>query len=272
MTDANKFLYRYYSKDEYALDVIKGKRLYFCHPSEFNDPFDCRPLISIRDSEHGEDGVWHKFLYHLTKYQYASLPESEQKKHAEAAFANGLHKDRRWLSKVSESLQNIGPSVRVCCFGKSPRNTMLWAQYAQNHSGIVFQFRISGLYCKDSRDFRGQQVDYLEGPIGVKKYVDAIERYEKGDILAMARLFYTSKTKHWKEEDEVRFFTDSDRAYVSFDESTLSGIIFGDKCSTWLVRRVMDELSKWHQRPRLFQVSIKNSSHKLWIGRYNGPQ
>lgn len=253
MNKTNKFLYRYYSKDEYALDVVANRRLYFCLPSELNDPFDCRPLISLRYSKHTDNKVWHKFLYHLAKVKYSGQPELEIKKHADAAFANGLHKNQRWLNEVSESFRNVGTSVRVCCFGNSPRNTMLWAHYAQNHSGIVFQFRFSGLYCKDSREFRGQPVNYLEGQIGVKKYVDAFDRYEKGDVLSMARLIYTTKTKHWKGEDEVRFFTDSAQEYVSFDESTLAGIIFGDKCSSGLVREVRDELSKWHQRPR-FQL------------------
>ena len=254
------------------MDVIENKRLYFCNPSEFNDPFDCKPLISIRYNKTDEDRVWYRFLSHLTKYQYPKLSESEIKKHTNVAFTNGLYKNRPWLSGVNKSLRNIDPSVRVCCFGKSPRNSMMWAHYAQNYAGIMLQFRTSGLYCKNSGEFRGKQVDYLDNPLDIKKYIEALEAYENGDLLAMDRLFYTTKTKHWETEDEVRFFSNSDQKYVSFDESTLSGIIFGDKCSQTLVRQVLDNLATWHQRPRLFQVSIKKSTHKLWVEKYAGPQ
>ena len=268
-----RFLYRYYGKEEYILDVVTNRRLYFCRPSEFNDPFDCRPLISIKYSNCENQKTWHKLMYYLAMAQYPHLPPSELVKHADAALEKGLHKDRTWLSEVDESLKTVGELVRVCCFAKSPRNMMMWAHYARNHSGVVFQFLTSGLIDQYSGEFRGKEVTYAPSAVEVEEFVYALERgYEHDDPLEMARLIYGTKMSDWERENEVRFFSTLERPYISFEESTLSGIVFGDRCSEWLMRRILDSLERWRKRPRVFKTAIEQSSHKLLIQNYASTQ
>lgn len=267
------FLYRYYGNEDHILCVVTSRRLHFCLPSEFNDPFDCRPLISIKYSKCNDDNTWYKFLFYLAKTQYAGLPETEVKKHADAAFAKELHKDQSWLKQVDHHLKETGTLVRVCCFSKSPRNMMMWAHYARNHKGLLFQFRASGLHDRASGSFRGYDVNYAPAFLGVQDYADALENgIEHADPLEMARLFYCTKTKHWATEEEVRFFSDKEQKYVAFDEPTLTGIVFGDQCPEPFIGKVLAELAKWQRKPRLFKACIKDSSHKLWIGSYRGTQ
>jgi hypothetical protein len=267
----NRFLYRYYGKDEHILDVLLNKRLYHCKPSQFNDPFDCRPLISIKYSRCEDEDIWRKFLFYLAKMEYPEAPAAELSKHADAAFAKGLHRNQSWLSEVDEGLKDVGGRVRVCCFSKSPRNMMMWAHYAKNHSGLVFQFRTSELRDAATGEYRGQDVQYVPGALGVQDYVYALEQgIDHGNVLEMSRIIYSTKTVHWEHEEEVRFFTEKDHPYASFKDPALSGIIFGDKTSELLIRRVRDIIARWKHRPYLFKASIEKSSHKLWIGKYNG--
>ena len=269
MQESKMFLYRYYSNKDYIIDVVANKRLYFCLPSEFNDPFDCKPLISINHSKCRDDSIWYKFLFYLAKTQYPDLPEAEVKKHADVALAKGLHKDPLWLRQINHHLKELAPMVRICCFSKSPRNMMMWAHYAKNHSGLLFQFRASGLHEQTTGSFRGYDVTYTPEAIGVKELINALEKgLEHNNPLEMARLFYCTKSNHWEMEKEVRFFSDKDLMYVSFDESTLSGIVFGDQYSNSLIDAILTELDNWRHKPLLFKVSIKNSAHKLWIGNY----
>lgn len=272
MSKRKEFLYRYYAKEDYILDVLKNKRLYHCLPSEFNDPFDCRPLISIKHSRCDNNTTWHKLLYYFAK-MYAKMhdpdtPQIELMKQANAAFAKGLHRNQTWLSEIDESLKTVGSLVRVCCFAKSPRNMMMWAHYSNNHRGLAFQFRRSFLHDAASGEFRGQEVVYTPGALGVQDYVDCLERgLDHGDILAMARIIYSTKTIHWEREEEVRFFSEKSRPYLSFSESALCGIVFGSQCEENLIRHVLDALAGWQLRPRLFKASIEKSTHKLWIGK-----
>lgn len=272
MNSEKRFLYRYYGNHDHILDVLKNNRLYHCLPSEFNDPFDCRPLISLKHSLKGDDKTWLKLLYYLAKMQYSTASETELVKHAAAAFNNGLHRNKSWLQEVDQELKKVGSFVRVCCFAKSPRNMMMWAHYAKNHTGVVFQFRTLGMKDAVSHQSRGQEVNYVSNALGVEEYVYSLERaIDHGDDLAMARFIYLTKTDHWIREEEVRFFTQKDQCYMPFDEQVLSGIIFGAKCPNVLIRKVKNTVSKWKNAPRLFKASIENSTHKLWISKYETP-
>jgi len=278
MKNPRSFLYRYYGKKEYILDVLINKRLYHCQPSEFNDPFDCRPLISIKRSKGSDDYIWHKFLYYYAKMHdqvnKSANPESELVKEADKAFGIGLHRDQSWINEfVFEQLKSLGTLIRVCCFAKSPRNTMMWAHYAKNHRGIAFIFRSSQLLDKSSGEFRGQDVEYDSEPLGIGRFVHALERFfNHGDVWAMANIIYAKKTKHWVGEDEIRFFSMRDRPYLQFNEPALYGIIFGAKSSEFLIQKVRGALDYWRIKPRLFKASIGKSTHKLWIERYKDTQ
>lgn len=274
MNNPPRFLYRYYGNKEYILDVLINKRLYHCQPSEFNDPFDCRPLISIRPSRGNDDDIWRKFLYYYVKmYERVNksrIPESELMKEADRAFATGRHKDQSWLNEfIVKELKSLGGKIRVCCFAKSPRNMMMWAYYAKNHRGLAFIFRSSQLLDKSSGEFRGQVVEYDSEPLGIGRFVQALERFfDHGDVWEMANIIYAKKTKHWVGEDEIRFFSMQDRPYLQFNEPALYGIVFGAKSSKFLIQKVRGGLDHWRIKPGLFKASIGKSTHKLWIERY----
>ena len=268
MKAPRKYLYRYYSNVDFILDTLRHRRLYHCLPLEFNDPFDCRPLITIRHST-GDDRTWHRFLYYLAKVEYPEASQEELAKHADAAYANGLHRNPSWLSEVDESLKTIGSLVRVCCFAKDARNTMMWAHYASNHQGLALVFRTVLLHDTQSKEFRGQEVTYAPSALGVQEYVAALERgLDHGDAVAMARIVYSTKTKHWRGEDEVRFFSSRERTHLSFPEAALCAIVFGDRCGEHLIGHVTDALSDWKQQPRLLKASIAKTINKLWIGKH----
>ena len=150
---------------------------------------------------------------------------------------------------------------------------MMWAHYARNHAGVVMQFRTSGLFDQTSGEFRGHDVTYAQSVLGVREYVRALESgYEHDDPLEMAHIIYGTKTLEWKSENELRFFSDIQRPYISFDEPALSGVIFGGKCPEWLIRRILDSIERWKNPPQVFKVSTKKSSPKLWIQKYIATQ
>ena len=42
-----KFLYRYFPINGSTESIFKDNELWFKNPNEFNDPFDCRPLLTL---------------------------------------------------------------------------------------------------------------------------------------------------------------------------------------------------------------------------------
>jgi hypothetical protein len=273
MSKPIKYLYRYYGNEKYILDVLNNKQMYHCQPSEFNDPFDCRPLIALRHGIADDDTVWKDFLYYWGKMYYVgnNLIKSDDvlKKEAEIVFASGIHRQHSWLKEyVVKQFQDLASMIRVCCFAKSPRNMIMWAHYANSHGGLAFMFRGSELLDKASKEFRGVDVTYDLEALNVRHFVKALEsHFVHGDVWALPKIIHAKKTKHWVCEDEVRFFTRPEHKYLSFNDSALYGIIFGANCSDCFIRKVEKTLDRWHNKPRLFKASIEKSTHKLWIGK-----
>jgi len=260
-----RFLYRYYSTPNYIMDVVAEKRLYHCEPHEFNDPFDCRPLLSLWHSRTESEAVWHKFLYYFAPINSSEL---ERKNYADGVIKQRLHRNPSWLREADEQLKHADP-IRVCCFSKSPRNTMLWAHYANQYKGVVFQFRTAFLRDAESMEFRGQEVRYLSSPLTISDCLPMLERAAMyKDPFPLGGLVYWTKDDHWTKEDEIRLFALHDQRHVEFEEPALAGIIFGEKCDENLIRKVVRTIDTWKRKPCLFKTSIAKTTFRLRIGKY----
>jgi hypothetical protein len=256
MVNPSRFLYRYYSNFEYVLDTIINRRIYFPSPEELNDPFDCHLKFSLLHCKKDPEADWKLYFFYLAKSQYNGISDEEACKHADAAINKKLHKNNDWLLKADQSIKDsIDESLkdfRICSFSKSPRNQMMWAHYADNHKGMVLQFRASHF-----RD-RGFDIDYYKQPIPLKKYVDAFKNTLEGDETAYARLIWCSKSDEWSGEKEVRLF--SKNKYNEYPEEMLSGILIGSECSSLRIDLLRKSISSLKKKPKIFKEAPERSS------------
>jgi len=266
MIFSSRFLYRYYSNYDFIVDTITNKRIYFSSPKDFNDPFDCRPKFSLHNCKKDEEKYWELFLFYLAKEQYHGITDEEALKHASAAIEKKLHKNNDWLLECEKQLSiAINESIkdlRICCFSKSPRNPMMWTHYANNHKGMVLQFRSSYMADYSSGEFRAFDVDYYSRPFSLKKYVESMEHSLKGDLMAFAQLVYCSKSYEWSNEQEVRFF--SRKEYVTYPDNMLTGILFGSECPFLWKNLIHQSISSWKTKPRIFREESNQTSIKFF--------
>jgi hypothetical protein len=264
-----RFLYRYYSHLEFVLDVIANKRFYFTPPDDFNDPFDCQPKFSLHFCKNEPEEDWKRYFFLLAKHQYKGIQDSEAQKHADAAILQGKHRDNAWLREadigIKKALTEQVIPPRICCFSKSPRNPMMWAHYANNHKGIVLQFKASDMLDHKSGAYKGFDVEYYCRPIFLRRYVETMEDTLKGDPSAFARLIYCSKSQEWAGEEEVRFF--SQNMHVPYPEEMLTGILFGSECPAHWQDITYALLAMWDSKPRVFKEDGSISSVRLCFRR-----
>ena len=266
-----RFLYRYYGNFDYVLDTIINKRLFFSCPNDFNDPFDCRPKFSLIRCKNDNVEDWKEYLFILSKDEYPGISDDDAIKHAEAAINKGLHQDKKWLLKsdkyasrvVEEEIKN----VRICCFTKTPRNQMMWANYADNHKGIVLQFRSSYMFDVDSGTFKGFEVDYYAKHISLKRYLKAMNETLSGDDAAFSRFMYCSKSVEWAQEDEIRFF--SNHSYMNYPERMLAGILLGSNCPSYREDLIRTVLSNWDEKPKVYKEDVSKSFIKMYFKLIN---
>lgn len=248
---------------EYAFDVVKNKRLYFSLQSEFNDPYDCLPKFSLLSCKYEGLEVWTEFLKDAELFVNPKI-EKEKLEQKVSKILNGRsHPSISWLKEYEQErklmLEPFLKCIRICCFARSPRNQMLWAHYAKNHTGLVFQFRKKFMADGESGESKDFPVSYYEKPITLKQYNQTFIAGTKNP-LEYAKFQYCSKSQEWAGEDEVRFF--SLKEYVTFKEEMLTGVIFGVKTPQYVIDVIKCQIKNWDIKPKLFIESKIQASHK----------
>ena len=188
-------LYRYFGSLDEVLDTLSNRRLFFSSPFNFKDPFDCRPKFSLVSCKWEPEDAWRRYFLVLAKLENPGISDDEAKRRADGAIREKKHRDDNWLREsdvgIKQALLDHMLKVRICCFSKSPRNSMMWAHYANNHAGLVLQFRKSAMR-DDAGELREFDVGYYRR-IPLSRYVQAMEDAQKSDNIAFNRLMLCSK-------------------------------------------------------------------------------
>lgn len=192
--DKEFFRYKYlpFGTDKKSLDVIKKGTIKFTCPKDFNDPFDCQPLVDTDN-----------------------LPEMNAFKKAFAIQSKGLSfldkkilRDRmlfdfRRSIKSGDMISYFLDTVGVLSLSRQYNNALMWSHYAEYHRGFVVGFK----YQKPD--------DLKEDPhdMDIRKIIPSEVKYSKNkpvynpssNEFDMSVLL--TKDDVWKYEAEERAFT-----------------------------------------------------------------
>lgn len=166
-----EILYSFRSSNEFLLSELARKELGVSSPEEFNDPFDCLILSSIRQIEHKEE-----YKEQMKRYNIKTI-------------TNELRKIRvRCFIEENNNIINTPPFL----------NTLMWAHYANSHKGICIKYSInedSPLLCnKDMGNLIKGRLDHVI-------YSDIL--VENKGVLDYEDCFLTKSTV-WEYENEYR--------------------------------------------------------------------
>lgn len=162
------------------LSAIDGW-LYFASPISFNDPFEMQPpllpptRLEVREAikalnSHSADFISRPVLKNI---------HSQITKRFNASEARTISTE--WLKKVG-----------VLCLTTDPKNLLMWAHYASNHTGICLGFDNGCVPFKSA-----QPVAYSD----IRSKIPVLG--EVCDEALMKSVLY-SKSSHWRYEDEWR--------------------------------------------------------------------
>lgn len=198
--------------NKYLLDSLVKSYLYFPHPSDLNDPFDCNVDVD--------------------KSLSISKLKCNNKEVCEAL--EKLQKDT-FLQKVKEMTKNCG--VFSASVGKTPldgdNSTLMWSHYSNNHKGICLTYRFSETwYGQNSGNIVGtSEVEYGhnsltdwfldESELGYLKSATNPTRIDN-----VLKKLLTIKSKCWEYEAEARIIKRTPGPF-EIDRSCLKQICFG---------------------------------------------
>jgi hypothetical protein len=132
-----------YRSAESALEILKEQTIYLSTASSFNDPFDSKMSMDF-ESMADDDQLQRKFA---EKFLVEEIVSAEERKAAvERIIAEGRIRDKEILRSMEEGrVKKIEEVFRVFCVSVIPDNLLMWAHYANCHSGVCIGFNPQGL-------------------------------------------------------------------------------------------------------------------------------
>lgn len=194
-------LFKFRAINKNLLDSLAKSYLYFAHPDQLNDPFDCRVDVD-------------KALVNAIARSTATKAQLEQ---LQGNFD---------LDQIKDMAGNAG----VCSFsdGDKPlENSLMWSHYADCHKGICFTYSIPEHYLVAQSD---QLPVVSEVNYGINPITDWLIQPELIEGLSFNETFLvkllTAKSACWSYEKEVRIIS-REQGQMEIDRSFLKQICFG---------------------------------------------
>jgi len=204
-----ELLYKYREFSENTDKIIINAELYFASHDSFNDPFDCN--LEFKESSFYSDKEFEDYCLKVGKV--------------------GIEKEE-YLIELREKLIKAKLQVGILCMCQDDKNILMWSHYAKNHKGLCFGFEC-GFY--DKKKIIYDKVIYPEN----EEYeLVSFFNEQNGEI----RRMFTTKSKFWKYEQEIRLIDLSGGKTVGtkkFNREFLKEIIFGYKADETNIKKII---------------------------------
>jgi len=162
-TPGRRAFYKYTTPGT-AIAVLQAKTVRYSSPQSFNDPFDIqsglhfefdldslhsRVLDRIQELASGEDApqvdvndVWGQLvLIAHQNYPQHGFPRDRWRDMTEPSFRNLLEVIKKTQFDYQKHWREVLlPSLRVFCVTEDRDNLLMWAHYASDHQGVVFEY------------------------------------------------------------------------------------------------------------------------------------
>jgi hypothetical protein len=151
---------------------------------------------------------------------------------------------RKYAQLIYDTFQN---SVGFICFGANWKSPVMWAHYAEKHTGLALGF--------DVPDELATKIDYTDAKIHVPFGAHLPKHGLTAELLTQVR---TTKATDWQYEREYRVEAHlrtkdpvTGLYYTNFGEQThLREVVIGHRCS-WTIPKTRDLIGKTEHPVRI---------------------
>lgn len=206
-------LYKYLRVGSKGLrGLLERNEIYFSRPEELNDPFECKPFVSVPSKP--KDIKAH--ARHLAQKHAEGRSIAEKRVLTRRAASRIASTDERAKTQYS-----IAEQSSFYCLSSVPDNLLMWAHYANEHRGCCIEFDVENL--NNGWVFRAEPVQYMtDRPvIDIKWYGDR-DKYNE-----IADRTFLSKSIDWEHEREFRIIKYDAAGIETIKAECVTGVIFG---------------------------------------------
>lgn len=283
--------YKYLSP-ETAIIVAESQTVRYSSPATFNDPFEFQSGIHF---DFNPNSIPSEFLRRLEELASSSaLPAVDptdpwgklvllvRSNYATQGIPMPLRAERgieafQVLIDVLRDTQRryqehwwttLFPGIRVFCVSEVVNSPLMWAHYAKNHTGVVYEFW--SLPEEDNALSVAQPVEYQETPpvfFSETEFVDDLLSIKPIDINLLSRRYAYCKSAHWRYEQEWRVWhplsQTKDHDYVQVRQSEFKAAYFGCRMPSDARENLKLALRQNFPAVQLFQAHREPSSYEL---------
>lgn len=191
--DSYIFRYKYLPFDEGSLEVIKSGTIKFSSPSEFNDPFDCKPWYKLSSNSNSSQ---------KEKELLKRVGDFHKQSPAKRLQSKGVYKAR--IDKKIKSgsfIDDLNRQYGVLCLSRNALSILMWSHYARNHEGFLVEFKIP--IFGDEDDVTDLHNLLVPLPITYANNRPILDVFEHATHESLEKHLLT-KSEEWKYEDEER--------------------------------------------------------------------
>lgn len=203
-----KYLYKFFSINEFFVDSIKNSYIWFSKPLDFNDPFDGN--ISLQ-----WDGTLEQYEKYLEGAAQGRLTPDKIKEYAKKMYENPkIAKD--FLDRIVSETVNL---VGVACFSEINNNILMWSHYTNSHKGVCIKYDL------------GKMVSDHHFLVKVKYAADyPLHNYmSQGNHSGLSNVVIGTKSNDWSYEREFRLLSITLGKNV-IPKDSVAEVILGCRC------------------------------------------
>jgi hypothetical protein len=278
-----------YASPEATLAILETGKVRYSTPLKFNDPFDVQvglhfdfDLHTLHDklldrlevlaSEQAEppvdpNDVWGQLVLVAWKhFPEFAFPKERWRQMTASSFTE--------LEAVIRSTQEayrqhwrdkMLPGLRVFCVSEERDNLLMWAHYAQEHRGAVFEFW--SLPEEDNPLSVAQPIEYVDSPAPFfteAEWIDDFTGVKRLDSGALYRRYAYVKSRHWGYEKEWRVWyplsTSKNYDYISIHPKELKALYIGYRAEYDFKKKVVEQMRHRFPEAAVLQA-VKSESH-----------
>ncbi|MFL9996116.1 DUF2971 domain-containing protein [Paraburkholderia sediminicola] len=232
----NLISHRFLPINENLISSIVEGYLYFSNPENFNDPYDCHISLktSIENARRKASGVQRQIL---------------------DVYTEDL------LNRMEADVTRVG----VVCFSKSLSNTLMWAHYAKNHSGLVVTYEIPPSFILDnvSEILGWSEVSYGNNLIErffLSLLPNEVKSHFENFIGPLLIKLLSTKAPAWRYEREFRIVKATPGRF-DIEKSWIKQICFGLGTKAEHINLIKQLIAKHGYENVTFARMTRHSSH-----------
>ena len=258
-------LYKY-CNIETAEKILGSTAFTLSSPQRFNDPFDTR-FQMLPPSE--EDlRAW------VDQHTPKPVKRMEMRNKARRRFK--LHE-----GKIPPEVQHFINKMGISCFSETRGSILMWAHYADSHSGVCLGFNGPGLrkhlFAPIISEMQRLNISPMQAVSRFPKakqrmlrkvdYVDEFPVFKIASHDEKQRDVFRKKASFWSYEKEWRiisqFGANTDGKQQDFPKEILAEIIFGVKAKPETIKRIRAIADKVGYSPKFIQAKKSATKYEI---------